>query len=240
VCILPAPTKQLGHALQGHIWQEGFASGELTADLFHDVQPAMAAWVSQGLKTYIYSSGSRQAQKNLFGYTSMGDLRGLLSGFFDTSSGAKVGHYSLFNTRLLVCMCVYLFPNDSLSSNVDWRRLDCTCNLSRCKRFFDEDRDTRFSLKMQHGSIAEDSIGTKAYMTMLLQVDSSSYDNIALSLGVDKPSQIIFATDSILEAEAAVTAGWQVALTVRPGNKPLPVQHSFRIIHSMQELVEPF
>ncbi|KAA6421349.1 MAG: putative bifunctional methylthioribulose-1-phosphate dehydratase enolase-phosphatase E1 1-like [Trebouxia sp. A1-2] len=146
--------------LQGHIWQEGFATGELTADLFHDVQPAMAAWVSQGLKTYIYSSGSRQAQKNLFGYTSMGDLRGLLSGFFDTSSGAKV--------------------------------------------------------------------------------DPSSYDNIALSLGVDKPSQITFATDSILEAEAAATAGWQVALTVRPGNKPLPAQHSFRVIHSMQELVEPF
>lgn len=146
--------------LQGHIWQEGFTSGQLTADLFHDVQPAMAAWVSQGLKTYIYSSGSRQAQKNLFGYTSMGDLRGLLSGFFDTSSGAKV--------------------------------------------------------------------------------NASSYDNIALSLGVDKPSQIIFATDSILEAEAAATAGWQVALTVRPGNKPLPAHHSFRIIHSMQKLVEPF
>ncbi len=240
-CVRPTCThKAAEHMLQGHIWQEGFASGELTADLFPDVQPAMAAWISQGLKTYIYSSGSRQAQKNLFGYTSMGDLRGLLSGFFDTASGAKVGHYSLFSTRLLVCKCVYLLSNDSLSNYHYWGIADCTAKLSLSKRCFDEDCDTKFSLKMQHQSIADDIIGTKPYMTMLLQVNSSSYDNIALSLGVDKPSQIIFATDSILEAEAAATAGWQVALTVRPGNKPLPAQHSFRIIHSMQELVEPF
>ncbi len=133
------------YTLQGHIWQEGFASGELTADLYHDVQPAMAAWVSQGLKTYIYSSGSRQAQKNLFAYTSMGDMRGLLSGFFDTSSGTKVGHYSLFNTYLLVCKCVYLFPNDCLSNSVDCRSLDCTSKLSLFNRCFDEDCYTRFS-----------------------------------------------------------------------------------------------
>ncbi len=102
LCMRPTCTPEAAeYTLQGHIWQEGFASGELTADLYDDVQPAMAAWVSQGLKTYIYSSGSRQAQKNLFAYTSMGDLRALLSGFFDTYSGAKVGHYSLFNTRLL-------------------------------------------------------------------------------------------------------------------------------------------
>ncbi len=77
-------------------------------------------------------------------------------------------------------------------------------------------------------------------LIMLLQVESSSYNNIALSLGLDKASQIMFATDSILEAEAAAAAGWQVALTVRPGNKPLPAQHSFRVIHSMQELIQPF
>ena len=73
-----------------------------------------------------------------------------------------------------------------------------------------------------------------------MQLEDSSYDNIALSLGVDKPSQIIFATDNILEAEAANKAGWQVGLTVRPGNKPLPAQHSFRVIDSMQELVVPY
>ena len=147
------------HMLQGHIWQEGFASGELTADLYHDVQPAMAAWVSQGLKTYIYSSGSRQAQKNLFSYTSMGDLRGLLSGFFDTSSGAKVGTLCSIHA-CLVGKCVYLFPNDFLSNVVDWGGVDCTSKLSLSKRCLVEDRYTRFSWKMQHQSIAEDIIDT--------------------------------------------------------------------------------
>lgn len=73
----------------------------------------------------------------------------------------------------------------------------------------------------------------------MLQVEASSYDEIALSLGVDQPSQIIFATDNIREAEAAAKAGWQVGLTVRPGNKPLPAQHPFRVIQSMQDLVLP-
>lgn len=98
------------HLLQGHIWQEGFASGELTADLYDDVQPAMAAWVSQGLKTYIYSSGSRQAQKNLFTYTQAGDLRGLLSGFFDTTSGVKVSFtLAHFTTHACIpCLRMYM------------------------------------------------------------------------------------------------------------------------------------
>ena len=33
----------------------------------------------------------REAQKNLFGHTTVGDLRPYLSAFFDTTSGPKVG-----------------------------------------------------------------------------------------------------------------------------------------------------
>lgn len=98
---------------QGRIWQEGFANGELTADLYEDVQPAMAAWVSRGLKIYIYSSGSRQAQRNLFGHTKNGDLREYLSGFFDTSSGSKVHGCSCIDACFswparFVCMLIAL------------------------------------------------------------------------------------------------------------------------------------
>lgn len=38
-------------------------------------------------QVYIYSSGSRLAQRLLFGNTSYGDLRKYLSGFFDTVVG---------------------------------------------------------------------------------------------------------------------------------------------------------
>uniref|UniRef100_A0A453K1B2 Uncharacterized protein n=1 Tax=Aegilops tauschii subsp. strangulata TaxID=200361 RepID=A0A453K1B2_AEGTS len=41
------------------------------------------------LQVYIYSSGSREAQRLLFGHTSYGDLRQFLCGFFDTTTGNK-------------------------------------------------------------------------------------------------------------------------------------------------------
>lgn len=39
------------------------------------------------LQVYIYSSGSREAQRLLFANTLYGDLRKYLSGFFDTTVG---------------------------------------------------------------------------------------------------------------------------------------------------------
>jgi hypothetical protein len=58
--------------LQGHIWRAGFTRGALTAELFRDVPDALQAWRQQGLKTYIYSSGSREAQRLFFGYCQVG------------------------------------------------------------------------------------------------------------------------------------------------------------------------
>ena len=76
-------------ALQGDIWTGGFQAGDLVSDMFPDVEPALRSWAASGLKTYIFSSGSRRAQRDLFGHTRTGDLRPYLCGFFDTTSGAK-------------------------------------------------------------------------------------------------------------------------------------------------------
>ena len=38
-------------------------------------------------QVYIYSSGSREAQRLIFGYTRYGDLRPYLCGYFDTVTG---------------------------------------------------------------------------------------------------------------------------------------------------------
>ena len=81
----------LGFAtVQGHIWRKGFSSGSIKAELFRDVPDMLVHWRSAGIKTYIYSSGSREAQNNLFGHTTAGDLRPYLCGFFDTTAGPKV------------------------------------------------------------------------------------------------------------------------------------------------------
>lgn len=55
--------------LQGHIWRGGFARGEMRAELFRDVPDALGEWRNAGIKTYIYSSGSREAQKLFFGHS---------------------------------------------------------------------------------------------------------------------------------------------------------------------------
>lgn len=75
--------------LQGIIWREGYASGELKAHLYPDAIDAMRTWHAKGVKIAIYSSGSVEAQKLYFRHSVAGDLTPLISGYFDTTTGAK-------------------------------------------------------------------------------------------------------------------------------------------------------
>jgi enolase-phosphatase E1 len=77
-------------ALQGLIWEEGYAGGELRAHLFPDVAPALTAWQAAGVHLRVFSSGSRQAQQLLFAHTEAGDLTPLFEGFHDTTTGPKL------------------------------------------------------------------------------------------------------------------------------------------------------
>ncbi|KAL6975412.1 hypothetical protein U1Q18_024208 [Sarracenia purpurea var. burkii] len=142
--------------LQGHIWRTGFQMDELEGVVFEDVPKALEKWHDLGVKVYIYSSGSRLAQRLLFGNTNYGDLRKYLSGFFDTTVGNKK--------------------------------------------------------------------------------EKSSYIEISESVGVDKPSDILFVTDVYQEAVAAKAAGLEVVISVRPGNAPLPENHGFKTINSFSEI----
>lgn len=65
---------------------------------------------------------------------------------------------------------------------------------------------------------------------------SASYEEISKSLGVDSPSQILFVTDVIEEAEAAQAAGCKVVLSVRPGNAPLPASNAIRTVMSFSDI----
>jgi enolase-phosphatase E1 len=75
--------------LQGLIWKEGYQRGELKGEVFPDVPPALRRWRAGGAAVAIYSSASELGQRLLFANTAYGDLTPLLSGFFDTSVGAK-------------------------------------------------------------------------------------------------------------------------------------------------------
>ena len=75
--------------LQGMIWEEGFQSGELKGHVYEDVPGAFARWREEGKRIAIFSSGSVQAQRLLFGHSEAGDLTKYIEAYFDTTTGPK-------------------------------------------------------------------------------------------------------------------------------------------------------
>ncbi|BFZ53968.1 enolase-phosphatase E1 [Savitreella phatthalungensis] len=111
-------------ALQGHLWESGYASGELQSTVYPDVVAAIRGLASRSdssggpVQTYIYSSGSIPAQKLLFGHVGdgIGDLTPELSGYFDTSTaGAKVNatSYQTIATQTNIQPDCWLFLSDN-------------------------------------------------------------------------------------------------------------------------------
>ena len=77
-------------SLQGKMWKDGYENGTLKGHVYDDFVPALEWMSKRGVKVYIYSSGSVQAQKLLFGNSTEGDLTKYFSGHFDiTTSGNK-------------------------------------------------------------------------------------------------------------------------------------------------------
>jgi enolase-phosphatase E1 len=75
--------------VQGKIWAEGYAAGELQGHVYPDAAEALRRWHAAGIKLAVFSSGSVAAQKLIFGHSDQGDLSGLFSGWFDTTTGPK-------------------------------------------------------------------------------------------------------------------------------------------------------
>ena len=76
-------------SLQGKIWHEGYGAGELVGEVYPDVAPALKRWQERGTDIAIFSSGSVQAQRDLFGHSTAGDLTPLIHAYFDTTTGPK-------------------------------------------------------------------------------------------------------------------------------------------------------
>ena len=76
-------------ALQGHIWKNGYEVGDFSGHVYPDAATNLRQWANDGIALYVYSSGSTDAQKLLFGHSEAGDLRPLFKGYFDTRIGMK-------------------------------------------------------------------------------------------------------------------------------------------------------
>lgn len=103
-------------SLQGRIWEEGYRTGHLKGKgaVYPDVRPALERWRKQGKQIAIFSSGSVQAQRNLFANTTAGDLSSFLSGYFDTTTGPKraAASYRLIAEALGSAPAAVLFISD--------------------------------------------------------------------------------------------------------------------------------
>lgn len=76
--------------LQGLIWQRGYAEGDLVAEFFPDVVPALRKWHDEGVRLAVFSSGSVAGQVAFFAHTTDGDLTPLFEHHFDTvNAGPK-------------------------------------------------------------------------------------------------------------------------------------------------------
>jgi enolase-phosphatase E1 len=75
--------------LQGLIWEQGYRNADFTGHVYNDAVRNLQKWHAQGIRLYVYSSGSVYAQKLLFAHTDAGDLTSLFSGYFDTRIGHK-------------------------------------------------------------------------------------------------------------------------------------------------------
>ncbi len=75
--------------LQGMIWEAGFRGGRFQGHVYEDAVRRLREWRARGIRLYVFSSGSVQAQKLLFGHSAHGDLTPLFSGYFDTTLGPK-------------------------------------------------------------------------------------------------------------------------------------------------------
>lgn len=75
--------------LQGLIWAEGYRETGLRGHVYPDAAAGLRRWHGAGLRLYIYSSGSIEAQRALFQHSTEGDLSALICGNFDTTTGPK-------------------------------------------------------------------------------------------------------------------------------------------------------
>jgi enolase-phosphatase E1 len=75
--------------LQGYLWRVGYENGEIKGHIYADVPPALAKWQQNAIQMGVYSSGSVEAQKLIFGFSNFGDLTPYFSDYFDTNIGHK-------------------------------------------------------------------------------------------------------------------------------------------------------
>ena len=137
--------------IQGLIWQQGYASGELLGHVYPDVLPAFKRWKERGIRIGIYSSGSVWAQKLLFGHSVEGDLCRYLADHFDLAVGYK---YEATSYQL-ICKRLFHQPREILFLSDVEIELDCAreAGMQTIRLFRDMIEETSHASEMSFEGI---------------------------------------------------------------------------------------
>lgn len=100
--------------LQGILWKVGYVQGVLKGHVYNDVPVSLQKWRQLGIKLGVFSSGSIESQKLIFGFSEKGDLTEYFSNYFDTNTGMKrdVETYSTISKILNISSKNILFLSD--------------------------------------------------------------------------------------------------------------------------------
>ncbi len=101
-------------ALQGMLWKDGYMRGDFKGHVYADAVQALRDWHARGIRLGVYSSGSVDAQKLLFGHSLAGDLTPLFCAYFDTGVGGKreAASYRIITQQLGLPADEILFLSD--------------------------------------------------------------------------------------------------------------------------------
>ena len=100
--------------LQGILWREAYSQGIIKGHVYDDVPHSLQRWKNEGIKLGVFSSGSVEAQKLIFGHSDFGDLSKYFSDYFDTQTGGKRESttYSIISALLEIPSENILFLSD--------------------------------------------------------------------------------------------------------------------------------
>lgn len=102
--------------IQGLICSQAFRRQELHGEFFPDVAPAIRRWRAEGVRVYVYSSGSERNQRDWFTYARTGSFDDLIDGYFDLATAGNkhtVAAYWRITQAIRTALADTLFISDS-------------------------------------------------------------------------------------------------------------------------------
>lgn len=103
--------------LQGVVYAEGYAKGDLKGHVFADVATQLPLWANAKKRICVYSTGNVASQQLLFMHSTEGDLSPHIAEYFDLAIGSKIdtASYKSIVEKLKCTAEEVLFLTDSVA-----------------------------------------------------------------------------------------------------------------------------